>query len=249
MHRIQSVSIVVTFVASLSGCAGSPATIATAAGPVVVPRALPNDVRWFRTSAEYRALARQAFQVAADRMPELSRGLASQSWAVIMDADETVLDNSEYERRRAMLDSGYTDASWVAWVNERAATAIPGAPELTRRVHSLGGRVAIVTNRADSLCAATRANLQSAGIEADLVLCQPSGQSDKNPRFERVRSGSAVAGVPALDVVAYFGDNILDFPGMTQAARNDPRALADFGRRWFILPNPMYGSWQQNRDP
>jgi len=232
--------------ALVAACGGSPATINTAVGPVALPRTLPNDVRWFRTSAEYRALARQAYQVASDRMPELASGLAPRTWAVIMDADETVLDNSEYERRRALLDSGYTDASWVAWVNERAATAIPGAPELTRRVHELGGRVAIVTNRADSLCAPTRANLQSAGIEADLVLCQTPGPSDKNPRFARIQDGTAAAGVPALKVVAWFGDNILDFPGMSQAARNDPRALAEFGRRWFILPNPMYGSWQQN---
>jgi 5'-nucleotidase (lipoprotein e(P4) family) len=234
--------------AALAAC-GSPATIARPAAPVPTTRTLPNDIRWFRNSAEYRALARQAYQAATDRMPELARGLAAQSWAVIMDADETVLDNSEYQRRRAVLDSGYTEASWSAWVNERAAPAIPGAPELTRRVHALGGRVAIVTNRADSLCAATRANLQTADIEADVVLCQTPGPSDKNPRFERVRNGTATPGVGPLNVVAYFGDNILDFPGMSQAARNDPRALADFGRRWFILPNPMYGSWEQNREP
>lgn len=245
MNRIGFRVACATF-AVLTACGGSPATINTAARPVAVPRTLPNDIRWFRTSAEYRALARQAYQVASDRMPELANGLAAQSWAVIMDADETVLDNSEYQRRRAMLDSGYTEASWAAWVNERAAPAIPGAPELTRRVHSLGGRVAIVTNRADSLCTSTRANLQRVGIEADVVLCQAAGSSDKNPRFQRIQSGTAVAGVPPLNVVAWFGDNILDFPGMTQAARNDPRALAEFGRRWFILPNPMYGSWQQN---
>jgi len=218
--------------------------------PATLPaRQLPNDVRWFRTSAEYRALARQAYQVAGDRIPELARGLAPATWAVVMDADETVLDNSEYQRRRVVLDSGYTDASWVAWVNERAAPPVPGAPELTHKVHALGGRVAIVTNRADSLCAATRTNLTSAGIETDVVLCQPRGESDKNPRFRRIQDGNAAAGVPALTIVAWFGDNILDFPNMTQAARNDPRALDDFGKRFFILPNPMYGSWQQVREP
>ena len=240
--------ILIAFAATGAACSSSStATIKTAAAPAA-RRPLPNDIRWFRSSAEYRALARQAYQVATDRMPELASGLAPQSWAVIMDADETVLDNSEYQRRRALLDSGYTEASWAAWVNERAAAAIPGAPELTRRVHALGGRVAIVTNRADSLCAVTRTNLQTVGIEADLVLCQTPGPSDKNPRFERIQNGTAVAGVPALKVVAWFGDNILDFPGMTQAVRDDAAALAAFGRYWFILPNPMYGSWQQNPD-
>jgi 5'-nucleotidase (lipoprotein e(P4) family) len=161
-----------------------------------------------------------------------------------MDADETVLDNSEYQRRRAMLDSAYSEASWAAWVKERAAPPIPGASDFTRAVHQARGRVVIVTNRADSLCAETRANLQSAGIETDLVLCQIPGQADKNPRFQKVQNGTASAGVPPLTVVAWFGDNILDFPGMSQASRNDPRALDPFGRKYFVLPNPMYGSWQ-----
>jgi 5'-nucleotidase (lipoprotein e(P4) family) len=224
--------------AVLASCRATPA-------PRPIVRALPNDIRWFRGSAEYRALARQAYRVAEDRMPELSRGLASGTWGVILDADETVLDNSEYQRRRFVLDSGYTDASWTAWVNERAAPAVPGAPELTRRVHALGGRVVIVTNRMVAVCDATRANLRSDGIDADLVVCQPPGESDKNPRFKRVQDGTAAPGVGPLTIVAWFGDNILDFPGLSQAVRNDSRALADFGYRYFILPNPMYGSWTQ----
>jgi 5'-nucleotidase (lipoprotein e(P4) family) len=231
-----------------SGCAGSPATLSTPVGPLATPRRLPNEIKWFRSSAEYRALTRQTYATATARLTELSRGLPSQSWAVILDADETVLDNSEYQRRRAMLDSSYTEATWAAWVNERAAPAVPGAPEFTRAVHAAGGRVAIVTNRADSLCTSTRVNLQKAGIEADLVLCQTPGASDKNPRFHKVQNGTAAAGVPPLTVVAWVGDNILDFPGMTQASRNDPRALEAFGSRFFILPNPMYGSWTENPD-
>jgi 5'-nucleotidase (lipoprotein e(P4) family) len=228
-------------------------TACTRGAPVASPgpapaasRQLPNEIRWFRSSAEYRALARQAYQLAGDRLPELTRALPAKSWAVILDADETVLDNSEYQRRRAVLDSGYTEATWAAWVNERAAPSVPGSVEFLRRVRELGGRVVIVTNRADSLCAATRANLASVAIQADVVLCQPPGESDKNPRFRRVQTGAAAPGVPALTVVEWLGDNILDFPGMSQAARNDPASLADFGKRYFILPNPMYGSWQQN---
>jgi 5'-nucleotidase (lipoprotein e(P4) family) len=243
-RTIASIALAV----GVAACSASSATLSTPAGPRALPRALPNDVRWFRTAAEYRALTRQAFLLATERLPELSRGLPSQSWAVILDADETVLDNSEYQRRRALLDSGYTEASWAAWVNERAAVAVPGAPEFTRAVHARGGRIVIVTNRADSLCAATRVNLQTAGIETDLVLCQTPGPSDKNPRFQKVQNGTAMAGVPALTVVAWVGDNILDFPGMTQASRNDPRALDQFGKRFFILPNPMYGSWERNPD-
>ena len=230
--------LILTTIVAVGACART--AVVT---PAATARRLPNDIRWVRVSAEYRALAQQAFQVAEDRLPTLSRDLPRGSWAVILDADETVLDNSEYQRRRAALDSGYTPATWSAWVRERAAVAVPGAVDFTHRVRALGGRVAIVTNRLQSECEDTRANLSAVGIETDIVLCQPPGESDKNPRFQRVQKGSAAPGVPPLTVVAWVGDNILDFPGMTQSARNDPRALAEFGKRYFILPNPMYGSW------
>ena len=226
-----------------------PAAPAPAPSPATAVPQLPNDVRWFRQSAEYRALARQAYRVAADRLPELTRGLAPRSWAVILDADETMVDNSEYERRLFVEHRSYTDSSWDAWVNERAAPPVPGAPQFTHQVHALGGRVVIVTNRADRLCAATRDNFVRDSIETDVVLCQPGSESDKNPRFQRVQNGTAASGVPALTVVEWLGDNIQDFPNLTQAARHDPAALADFGRKYFILPNPMYGSWTANKEP
>ena len=229
-----------------AACVSSPAvTPAPAVSAATAPRALPNEIRWFRNSAEYRALALEVYSAAAVRLPDLSRGLASSTWAVILDADETVLDNSEYQRRRAVIDSGYTEESWRNWVNEVAAVAIPGAVSYTKFVHGLGGRVVIVTNRSLEVCDATRQNLAKIGVDADLVLCQAKGESDKNPRFQRVQDGTADSSLPAVRVVAWVGDNIQDFPGLTQAARNDPKALEDFGRRFFVLPNPMYGSWQQ----
>ena len=34
---------------------------------------------------------------------------------------------------------------------------------------------------------------------------------------------------------------------MTQAIRErGDDAFADFGARFFVLPNPMYGSWERN---
>ena len=230
----------------LAGCTQTPPVIRSApAAQPAVERPLPNEVRWFRNSAEYRALAEEIYATAAARLPGLSAGLPASSWAVILDADETILDNSEYQRRRAVLDSGFTNESWAQWVEERAAVAVPGAVNFTKFVHAIGGRVVIVTNRSVEACDATRANLAMIGVLPDLVLCQPKGESDKNPRFQRVQSGTAESGVPALKVVAWIGDNIQDFPNLTQAARNDPAVLAEFGRKYFVLPNPMYGSWQQ----
>ena len=246
LHPVTSL-IAVLFAAA---CATSPSatpSIGTAPATVSTPAAktpvLPNDIRWVSNSAEYRALALQTYRAASDRVAERARALEAGRWGVILDADETVLDNSEYERRRAAVDSGYSSASWHEWVTERAAGAVPGAVEFIRQVRTLGGRVAIVTNRSERECPATRDNLRAIGVEADVVLCQPQGEGDKNPRFARVQNGSAAPGLPALIIIAWVGDNIQDFPGLSQASRNDPAALAQFGDRFFVLPNPMYGSW------
>ena len=229
----------------LAACAArpEPQTAAPAASAAAVRR-LPNDVRWVRASAEWRAIALQTWRVATERVEELARGRAAGSWAVILDADETVLDNSEYQRRLAVQQARYHDSTWALWVRERAAVAVPGAPAFTQRVRALGGVVAIVTNRADSLCIDTEANLRTAGVHADMVLCKPPGGSDKNPRFRAVEQGSARPGAGPLAVLLFVGDNIQDFPALAQRSRTDDAALAGFGRRFFLLPNPMYGSWE-----
>jgi 5'-nucleotidase (lipoprotein e(P4) family) len=247
MPRLTKAAALLVFV--VAGCQSTPATMATPAAAQPQSQTLPRDVRWFRNSAEYRAITTQTYRVAGERLSELARGSAPREWAVIFDADETVLDNSEYQRRRAVLDSGYTDATWAAWVREEAAPPVPGAVDFTKRVHELGGRVVIVTNRAESLCTQTRSNLAKVGLAPDVVLCMPPGESDKNPRFQRVQQGTAVPGVPALRVVAWVGDNIQDFPSLTQDARHSPAALAEFGVKYFVLPNPMYGSWERNTSP
>lgn len=232
---------------AVAGCT-SHAAVNPAPKPAVAPLAR-NDIHWFRASAEYRGIVLEVYRTAAFRLAELVRGLGTGTWAVILDADETVLDNSLHERRLADRNEGFTETEWSRWVRERAATAVPGSVDFTRKVHELGGRVAIVTNRADSLCAPTRENLRSVGIEADLVLCQPGTESDKNPRFQRIQQGTAVAGISALDVVEWLGDNIQDFPNLNQTIRDTPARYADFGVRYFLLPNPMYGSWTRNTEP
>lgn len=207
-----------------------------------------NDIRWFRSSAEQRAAFLQAYRVAGERLVALSEGRSRGTWGVILDADETVLDNSRYQQERALVDSGYTEASWSRWVARREATALPGSLTFIRDVQTRGGRVAIVTNRTAAECDDTRANLRAEGIEADVVLCKAE-TSDKNPRFAQVAAG--VNGLLPLEVIMWIGDNIQDFPGMTQAPmRTAPdSAYTDFGRRFVLLPNPMYGSWERNPLP
>lgn len=233
------------FLLLLPGCAPrvelTPVPTPTAAADTFT---LGNDIHWFRNAVEYRALAQQVYRAAAAHVEREAAQLERGSWAVILDADETVLDNSEYQRRIALRGGRFENASWYDWAREQAAGGVPGAAEFTQLVQRLGGRVAIVTNRDEAICPPTVANLRSAGIATDVVLCRTPGESDKNPRFRAVAEGTTPAGLPPLRVVAWVGDNIRDFPGLDQDARNRSDALALFGQHYFILPNPMYGSWE-----
>lgn len=199
-----------------------------------------------RDAAEYQALALQAYKTATARVEQQAPLRARGAWAVVLDADETVISNFQYQLERARQRRGYTAESWNAWVKRRDATPIAGAAPFLSRVRALGGRIAIVTNRLGSECADTEAVFRAHQLVYDVMLCRPDGTpSDKNPRFASVASGRAFAAAAPVDVVAFVGDNILDFPALNQAMKKGgDAAFAEFGVRFFMLPNPMYGSWQ-----
>ncbi len=201
------------------------------------------DIRWYQRSAERHALSLQAYGAATAKVSAKVASGVSASWGVIMDIDETTLNNSWYQHTRSDLGVGYSPVSWTSWVNMKAATPIDGALAFTQKVKQLGGKVVFVTNRmAGTECPQTELNLAATGFVYDQILCRPQGApSDKTPRFDQVKLG--------MQVVAFVGDNILDFPMLNQDLRKQPEsAYAAFGETFFLIPNPMYGSFEKNVD-
>ena len=199
-----------------------------------------------RDSAEYQAAVIQVYRLATERVEVAAKSRATGTWAVVLDADETVLNNSLYQLERAKVGLAFTPESWNAWVKRREATPLPGAASFLARVRALGGKIAIVTNRLQSECDDTRAVFETQKLAFDAMLCRMDGTpSDKNPRFDSVAKGTVPELKTPLDVVAFVGDNILDFPNLAQAIKKQGApAFTDFGVRYFLVPNPMYGSWQ-----
>ena len=225
-----------------------PSAPAAAAQTPEVPVRAPEAIRWSRDSAEHRALFLQIYRAATAHVEAEAAARAPGSWAAILDADETVLDNSLYMFERALAGAPFDAESWRAWCARREATPLPGAAAFLSRVRGLGGRIAIVTNRTMAECPDTEAVFLAQGLAYDVMLCKPDGgPSAKIPRFEAVAHGTTPAGLPPLEIVAFVGDNILDFPGQSQAIRRQgDEAFEAFGARFFVLPNPMYGSWERN---
>ena len=260
---------------TLSACkrtepAAPPADAAAPAAPVADAKPTGahdnlNAVAWVQTSVEYRAITTQTFRAAADH---LDVALKEKNWdalvpdergnaatglkpAVVMDVDETVLDNSPYQARLIRDGKEYDEISWDQWVAEKKAKPLPGVVDFAKAAAEKGVTILYISNRAVHLKEATLANLREAGLPVadDSVFlglgtvlqgCEQNG-SEKNCR--RRLAGQQYR------VLMQFGDQIGDFVQVEANTREGRQALFDeyddwFGERWWMLPNPTYGSWE-----
>jgi 5'-nucleotidase (lipoprotein e(P4) family) len=170
------------------------------------------------------------------------------SWGVILDADDTVINNLQYQMGLVQDGVRHSADRFTAWAQRQASTPVPGAAAFLGRVRQLGGRIGIVTNRLQRECDDTAEALRLNQLAFDAVLCRPDGEGSntpKTPRYRAIAAGQTPVSRTPLVIVAYIGDNIIDFPEGSQAmrARGEP-AFREFGAGYFMLPNPMYGSWQ-----
>lgn len=224
---------------------------------------LLNSTLWMQTAVEYEGTARQAYALAEVMM---ERALTDSTWtasleqartgsetyrtkppAVVLDVDETVLDNSPYQARLILDDESYDSQSWKSWVREERAGTIPGAVGFTQAAVQEGTQVIYLTNRDADVEEATRKNLEALGFPIhdapDAVLTQgeKEGWESKTARREWVAE--------RYRVLLLVGDNFGDFTSMADttlaARRQHSRAFREYwGTRWIVLPNPQYGSWE-----
>ena len=202
---------------------------------------------WMRTSAEYRALAYQGYNVAinAVKMAVTDPSHQRKPLAIVLDADETVVDNTKLMGESIVNGNGRFDAPW--WrqaVHQGKSQAMPGAVEFLNEVHKQGVEIFYVSNRyAPVNLDVTIQNFKELGfpsVDKDHVLLFEK-DSDKQPRFDMIAK--------KYYVIVYMGDNAGDFPigtkGKTLAERNSiiDAHKEDFGTTFVVFPNPAYGSW------
>ncbi|WP_244646627.1 5'-nucleotidase, lipoprotein e(P4) family [Sphingomonas sp. CFBP 8760] len=224
-------------------------------------------VLWFQTAAEYRVDSLAKYRQAASA---LDQALADHDWtaateqtakpfpkptAVIMDLDETVLDNSRFQGELVKRREGYNSAAWKYWVSMEEAGLVPGALQFIEHAKAKGVTVFFVTNRTSCMEAATRSNLIKLGIKlpdpsaSDTVLTseEQGWTSDKTDRRAYVAK--------SYRVLLLIGDDLNDFvaskeplipPAPTPADRTTlaEKYLDQWGTRWFLISNPLYGSWE-----
>ena len=284
-RRALRAGLAATLVACAASCATQPANRsepAVAPGPCgpapVFAAGGERSTLWFRNSSEFRAASETIYRAA---LSALAAGLADPAWtaeptqtgdlgalppAVVMDIDETVLDNSEPQAQMLLDGTCFEEfpAAWDAWVAKRNAPAVPGAAEFilgaraSKDPQGRPVRVFLITNREcgrragnESRCPQkddTLANLRAVGLDSpklaeDLMVKgeRPGWESEKLSRRLEIARG--------YRIVLNVGDDLSDFmPDVrraTVAERDRARCARDayWGRRWFVIPNPMYGSW------
>jgi acid phosphatase len=208
-----------------------------------------NATLWTQSSAEYRATALQTY---ANARRALDAALAESSGglppAIILDLDETALDNTPFEKRVILAGKTYDSAMWKQWTSEGIAPAVPGAVEFLKYAQSRGVRPFYVTNREMDEEAGTRRNLETLGfpLEANVDTLLQKGEngwtSDKTDRRNHVMQSHRV--------LLLIGDDLNDFTDAREKSHAEREQLLaanadEWGTRWFILPNPMYGSWER----
>ena len=208
-------------------------------------------ILFMQKAAEYRALCFQAFnwgKMTLDfddktkkKLPKTQKKMPR---AVVVDIDETMLDNSPAQAYGAKNRLAFDLKSWYAWGDMRKAKAIPGAVDFAIYAKSKGVRIFYVSNRDEVQKAATIDNLKAVGFpdisEENVLLRQKD--STKEPR--------RLAIAEKYRIVILMGDNLNDLSNVYEK-----RTVADrfsevdkakdlWGNKFIVLPNAMYGEWE-----
>jgi acid phosphatase len=233
---------------------------------------------WVRNSSEYRAVSETIYRAALEA---LAAGLADPAWtaeptqagaslalppAVVMDIDETVLDNSAPQGEMLLKGLCFDEfpQTWDEWLAKRAAPAVPGAAEFIRAARLMSDsagrpvRIFFITNRecarragGSAACPQqddTQANLEALGL-GSASLAEDLMLRGERPEWDGEKLARRAMIAENYRIVLNVGDDLADFlPGVRRASvaeRDEARcARAGYwGRQWFLLPNPMYGSW------
>ena len=253
----------------LAGCettggSGQPATHANT-----------DAVIWVQSSTEYAAATRGIYAAATAGLTEFANSSPGRErpMAVVLDVDETVLDNSPYQGQLILDDQTYESGTWDAWIELKSATEVPGVVGFIQTAQSLGVHVAFITNRAcrprsntNEVCPQkndTLENLRAIGIETGSTTlylrgdrptpqCEAylTGGEQDNGEWSSDKTSRRACVARDYDIVMLFGDQLGDFTAEPDESSNESGRSAArehgelWGKSWWMLPNPTYGGWR-----
>ena len=216
-----------------------------------------NATLWVQSAAEYKASTTQAYRIAA---ANLDLALADTQWtaaieqqgdydelppAILIDIDQTVLDNSRYNARIIKQYGEYTQETFSAWCEESSAPAVPGAKAFVEYARERGITIIYYSRRLENLRDCTTRNLEALGfpLPDQQYLLLNDEQPGTKKAYQRTEWSLR------FRILLLIGDDLDDFVAGSKTDSAARRAIvtehADrWGREWIILPNPMHGAWE-----
>ena len=210
---------------------------------------LINATLWMQHSAEYRACCLQTYKLAKVALAEnLKAKQTDMPAAVVLDIDETVLDNSYYEAYMAAEATSFCDSTWAIWTSKADATEVPGAIDFLKYAQSLGVEIIFISNRYPEELEPTMANMKKLGFPEvpaeNFLMKQKDASSCKKERREKVSE--------KYEIIMLVGDNMGDHSEIFDERKTkgdmleETDAIIDLlGTRYIVLPNPTYGTWEK----
>lgn len=201
---------------------------------------------WYQTSGEARALYIQGYNVATERLKTYLKTPHKKPYSIVLDLDETVIDNSPYQAENILRGESFSSKTWNDWVNMKSAKAVPGAKEFLQFADKNGVKIFYISDRDDTQLEATIENLKAEGIPVqskdNVLLKTKDDKSGKVNRREYVKKHT--------DLIMLFGDNLSDFDVFSSSSIDERNNRVDelqkeFGDKFILFPNPMYGAFEK----
>ncbi len=212
---------------------------------------LVTSVAWYQHSSEMMALYYQGFNIARERLDKaVAENIEGKSLAVVVDIDETMLDNSPFET--SLINNVEFSKGWREWTAKASAKALPGALEFAKYAQSRNVEVFYITNRDDIEHAITLENLVKEGFPfatADHLLTRSDTADNAGNTSSKVGRRAKVA--KNHEIILLIGDNLNDFSELFEdrSINNGKDAVVKnyelFGTKFIVLPNPNYGAWEK----
>ena len=199
---------------------------------------------WYQNAAEVDALYQQGYNVATNKLKELLKQPTDKPYSIVLDIDETVLSNIPFQVKMIKDGTAFNPKLWDEWVQKAEAKPVAGAKEFLQFADKNKVKIYYISDRTDAQVDATIKNLEAQGLPVqgrDHLMFKKEGDKSKEGRRQEV--------LKHTNLVMLFGDNLVDFAEFSTKSEADRDKMfeqlkAEFGDKFIIFPNPMYGSWE-----
>ena len=199
---------------------------------------------WYQNAAEVDALYQQGYNVATNKLKELLKQPTDKPYSIVLDIDETVLSNIPFQVKMIKDGTAFNPKLWDEWVQKAEAKPVAGAKEFLQFADKNKVQIYYISDRTEAQVDATIKNLEAQGLPVqgrDHLMFKKEGDKSKEGRRQEV--------LKHTNLVMLFGDNLVDFAEFSTKSEADRDKMfeqlkAEFGDKFIIFPNPMYGSWE-----